>query len=646
MEVNDTFTPAYLNRIDTFLRTLQHAWRNTEPYSGDDEEDADERFVLRLLETRHSCLRELVTLHPQLLRASGPRSGVSCHQRVCSLLSEMQRVIRVLVDAASDAPASPVPLVKHDFMKAFMATQPAHAAAAVLHGHRQRLTECRGDRAAELDALSRAVAVWVAAAALASLIWNIYGWSMPGQQGVVRDALVQSHLLVHLCVLRLELAEGISQLSDSPTAGPSSHRSGTPEIEQGSQPRQQQPWQQKQQQLLAQLRAADARFLETLGVALRCSSGLREVNVHVDQDRVEVSLRRGTSSEEEGLYAALSHPAVHCLLGWWLVAPGVAAGCPGASTWGLPEGLVRHVVAMADPYDLCASALHAAVQYWEDAPRAHGIVTPQRPAEAAATGPPRAVDVAGGARGAGPAAGAEMGGAVIDLVPWDELSGGAAGGSSGPREGEGLGSLPGPEPVRHALPYSRSQVYKLVAAALRFLSRDHAATDNSDVALSVAVGLLVRDLLAMPRAKAGRRLASMWGLLVPALARGRDTYETSWGWHVGQLLGELPYRWRQQRQGQRQGQGGDGPWAEGERQQRQGGGAGEGGSAGVAAGVSVTAQSDGGGDKGSGGGVQSSSGGVHGGSGSGGSSGHSGAPGRLYRSLAHSLPAADTRVHS
>ncbi len=667
VDINNTFTPAYLKRIGTFLKGLQHAWRNTEPDSDEDDEEgdeADERVVLRLLETRHPCLRELVTFHPQLLRASGPRCGVQ--YQVCSLLSEMQRVIRVLVSAISDTPDSPAGKVQHDFMKAFMATQPAHAAAAVLHGHRQRLTECRADCAAELDALSRAVAVWVQAAALAALIWFIYCRSPPGQQGVVRDALVGSHLLVHLCALRLELAEGISRLYDSPTAGPSSQGSDGPGIKPGSQQRKQ------QQQLLAQLRAADSDFLSALGGALRCCSGFREVVVHLKQDRVEMRLPWNTLHEEPGLHAALSHPAVHCLLGWWLVAPGVAAGCPGATAWGLPEGLVRHVAAMQDPRDLCASALFAAVQYWEDAPCTRGVAPPPgppRPAEAATAGQARAVDTAGAAGGAGEAgaaagragaaageagaaAGAGMGGDVIDLVPWDELPGGAAAGSSSPREGEAAGSLPGPAVVRHPLPYSRSQVCKLVAAALRFLSRDDAATDYSDSALSAAVGLLVRDLMAMPRAKAARRVASTWGLLVPALeACGRETYETAWGWHVGQLLGELPHRWRQQRQeGQRRE--GDGPRVEDKRQQRQGGGAGGGVSVGVAAGAAVTALLAGAGDsgsasgmhgvKGSGRGSQSSSGGVQSGSGRSSSGTSSDAPGRLDRSLAQSLPAADT----
>lgn len=634
--VHDTFTPANLNRISTLLKGLQRAWRSTEPDSEDDEDDeADNRFVLRLLETRHPCLRELVTSHPLFLRASGSSCGV----QVYSVLSGMQRAIRVLARAASDGPNSPAQLVQHDFIKAFMATQPAHAAAAVVSGHRQRLADCRGNRAAELDALSRAVAAWVEAAALAELIWDIYFRSTIRQQGVVLDALAGSHLLVHLCALRLDLAEGISRLSDNPTAGPSGQGSHDP----GAKPGSQQQWVEQQQLLLlAQLQAADTDFLDYLRIVLRCCSEYSEVCLDVVRNRVEVSLLCNTPAKEQVLHAALSHPAVHCLLGWWLVAPGVAAGCPGAKAWGLPEGLVRHVAAMADPYERCAAALYAAVTYWEGAHRLRGAEPPpgpQRPAETAAFGAATAVDTAG-AEEAGAAAGAGTGDVVIDLVPWDELSGGAAAGGSSARGGEGTGPLPGSGPVRHPLPYSRSQVYKLVAAALRFLSRNNAPTDDAHRALSAAVGLLVRDLLAMPRAKATRRLASTWGLLLPALACGWETYETFWGLHVGRMLGELPYLWRQQLLGQ--GQEEDRPWAEGERQQQQrhGRGAGGGGSGGCAAGISVTTHSAGGGGRGSGGGAQSSSGGVQSGR------WHSDARGRLCRSLAQSWPAADNRVQT
>ncbi len=500
--------------------------------------------VLHLLALGHPCIPMFLTAHAWALRASMP-SNSNQTNGVCSLLAELQVAIRAIWKARPCQPVDdPLLRVWETVLTAFLRTQPLHASAAVLHAHRRRLGACRGDPVSELVALRTAADAWTGALELAELVVDLYLKTGSAARSNPLADVVYSHLLQHLCALRLDLAEALARAGVTVARVGEEHGEeaggGSAATAEGA------------RQIGKRLETADASLLELVAsIADRCSAGGVDV---IQRDlTVKVGMRRPGGLDAD-LRSALSHPAVQCLLGWWLVAPGAAAGGGGGMAWGLPEPLLRHVEAMGERHKLGVRALKGAALCWEqmlqdwEGPNSNptaplsGLV----PSGAAGTesGPGAAETSAAGLR-LGPGSGS--GGAMQSGVAVGLLGGGGVPGASA--DGS-VAAAAGMAPASSRPVYGPAHMHRMCMAGLRQCCSlpEHAPDVATDAyfdhfwiepAVDKGLGVLIGSLLRMPPAKAARRLASVWQVLLRCSHMKTVGSPTSLALCVGQLLGEV-----------------------------------------------------------------------------------------------------------
>ncbi len=559
---------SFLQQLNTFW--LKHITKGGVKYA---TAFYDKDRILPLFDLNHACLPDLLAAHALALRASAPDSTSplhSCMQEVfhgpTCLLRELQLSVRAVINA--EPPVFPYgirPTVDERTLRmlrtrkavvmAFLRTQPLRAAAAVLHAHRQRLAEyrgdpgaCRGDPAAQLDALCSAAEAWVLMVDLACLVRDARSFLI---NLLPRDAEADalSHAMAHLCALRLDLAEGLARVQE---------QLGKDVVDARLRGRLRRPMEEEDRALLILMgKTVDARVL----------GGMTQIHV----DRLAVSLatcRQGGPDADS--CPELSHPAVQFLLGWWMVAPGAVAEGPDRCAWGLPEGLLSRVPDMQDQSQLCMYALMAAGPYWEHVmlagldlpPQQHGGLAPAVAASAAAgeVAAARAgalSDGAGGAaRGAGPAA-ASPGSTPADVAPAVAVDAPVPAGESSPAAAGSMPTVPQPD----KLIFNPVQAYRLCTAAVRHCC---SAAESAPQGMPVGIRLNLGDalehgmssavacLLRMTPTQAARHLATAWQLLLRSIKHQYNDGMDKEEWHVAQLLGEVAQH-VQQAEGRRGG---------------------------------------------------------------------------------------------
>ncbi len=449
----------------------------------------------------------------------------------------------------------------------FLRTQPLHAASAVVHAHRQSLGRCTGDPAAELVALRQAADAWTGALELAELVGDLDIHLRGAASAIPLANVASSHILQHLCALRLDLAEALTRVGEG--QGEEAGEGGAANAEAA-------------RQLSKRLAQADTALLELVAViADGSSSGGVDDNVRGLAVCVEMPRGRLGGVHAE-LRSALSHAAVQCLLGWWLVAPGAAAGGGGGRAWGLPGPLLRHVGAMGEQGKLCVRALKSAALCWEEVLKDWGDLAGPPP-EPAAPLASVAVEAAGNVA-AGPGAvvtsAAEPGsvsvsGRVLQQKQVASAAVGSLGGSQVPGANAVGPTATAVASVNGRPVYSPDHVHRMCMAALRhccsFPEYEPAAHIDKYFevisfrpAVNKGLGVLIGSLLLMPPARAARRLASVWQVLLQSSKAGLGMYPKYLGLRIGQLLGEsIPHlQQREQQQEQPRSAGAEGACGE------------------------------------------------------------------------------------
>ncbi len=562
-----------LKKAEDILRQLDVIWADyLDEYIIYDEPFLEAKeHVAEVLATRRDSLTTLLTAHAWALRASNPLRGGQLPD-VSSLLNQLYCALRVLVnDDASQSSAHRTMWTR--LVRAFVATQPAEAAAAVVHAHRQRIAACRGEPAVEADALREATAAWASATQVASVyVQKQIGTGTAITLNFIHEVAV-SGIAEQLCGLRVELAEGLERIWAAPNgsggSGASASACANGDTGAGAQASTEDS---VRSYIMDQLSYGDANLLEVLDEACKAySTGSSDVVAKVT-NTAAVHLSFGpVRPSDAAAAAAVLHPAVQYLLGWWLAVTAAAGARDGSSSsssssssiiisssrsraWGLPEAMVRHVERMANPRRMSLMALRAAGVCWQQALR-DGLArtSPRRRRRPAAAGP--GLEGAGARAGAGSAAAAAA----------------AAAGATAEGASDGAGQQPEEAAAahgggRHPVPYSPMQMYDMCLAALahccwwnRYDRQDDSIVYHClSTALDAGVGVAVQCLLRMRPEQAACRLAAVWRVALQcADSAGKDP--DRWGWRVAQLLCEVPLHLQQQRQGrqaqQEQGQG-------------------------------------------------------------------------------------------
>ncbi len=528
-----------LQKAEDILRQLHAVWAEYQDvYMLYDEPFYEaKKHVVEVLATRQDCLTTLLTAHAWTLRASNPLRGGQLPD-VSSLLELLYHALNVLM--TDDPSQSSVPRQMWTrLVRAFVATQPAEAAAAVVHAHRQRIAACRGEPAVEADALREAIAAWASATQVATMyIQKEIGRGTTAiTLNFIHDIAV-SGIAEQLCGLRVELAEGLERIWPAPDgSSASTSASASGDAGAGAQaPR----GDTVRSYIMDQLSYGDAYLLEVLDEACKAySTGSSDVVAKVT-NTAAVHLAFGpVRPSDAAAAAAVLHPAVQYLLGWWLAVTAVAGGRDGSSSssssrttraWGLPEAMVRHVQRMKDPRSLSLLALRATGVCWQQALRDGMVRTPPRRRRRTAA--------------AGEEAQAEAAGTGLQVAAARPGAGLAAAQAGG----------------RHSVPYSPMHMYDMCLAALVhccWWDQDDRRDDSIvytclSTALDAGVGVVVQCLLRMGPEQAGRRLAIVWRMALHcADSAGKDP--DKWGWRIAQLLCEVPlYLQRGQGQGQEQ----------------------------------------------------------------------------------------------
>ncbi len=555
---DSTTTPANMQQACDVLKKLNQNWSCV--LRPDDGELkfflAVRNQVLHLVVLGHPCIQMLLTAHAWALRASMP-SSINNTDSVCSLLTELQLAIRAIWKGKPCDPIDePLMRIWETVVTAFLRTQPLQAASAVLHAHRQRLVACRGDAVPELAALRQAADAWTGALELAELVGNLEFKKVSAAISNPLADVATSHIVQHLCALRLDLAEALARAVEEGQGEGEEAGGGDAATAEAA------------RQLSERHEQDDASLLELVAsIAHSCSAGgvvakQRDLTVCV-----EVDTRQPGGSDAE-LRSALSHPAVQCLLGWWLVAPGAAAGGGGGRAWGLPGPLLRHMEAIGERDKLCVRALKGAALCWEQ------VLRDWEGSNSDPAAPPSAL-VPSGAAGTA-AAGAGSGAATAGATGLGCGSGfgpGEAARQQQPTGAAGAGQVPqttADGPVAAAVAgtpsgtsrpvYSPAHMHRMCMAGLRQCCSfpEYAPGMAMDAyfeilslrpAVDKGLGVLIGNLLRMPPAKAARRLASVWRLLLRVSKAGFGMLCSTLGLRMGQLLGELlPHLQQQQEQ--------------------------------------------------------------------------------------------------
>ncbi len=541
----------HVNLARSRLRELKSIWGCVvdDADVSHDESRAAQNHVMRLFAVNHGCLPLLLAAHAWALRTSSP----CCANQISGiglLLMDLQFAIRVVLASKPLAPVD-APLLRtwENVLTAFLRTQPLHAFSAILHAHRQRLAACRGDAVSELAALGKAADAWTGALELAAFIVDVRNDSDSIESPITPSEVASSHVLQHLCALRLDLAEGLARAGDGEGTGEGEGEgqevgSGAAVAAEGA-------------RVTKQLEGQDGALLKAIASASYAAQ-IEGPYVSVRERDLSVSVRlwtREPGSSKAVIRSALSHPAVQCLLGWWLVAPGAVAGGAGGRAWGLPEPLLRHVGDMGERVKLCVQALESAALCWEQVLRFWQDLPPSQRSGAAA---------AAAAQGSDREAVAALAGSASVAAP--SMPPGAAAGTAilapaGTPAGAHTNSI-SHELQHRPFPYSPLQIYRMCTAALRTCdslaeqgfqpTRFHIAMLTP--AVKDGMGVLIGSLLRMPPAQAARHLASAWQVLLQCPTAGIEIHSSTLGLCMARLLGELPPRLQQQQQGQEQQQ--------------------------------------------------------------------------------------------
>ncbi len=538
--LNPSLVERNVNLARSRLRELKSIWGCVVDKVGvsDDESQAAKNHVRRLFAVHHRCLPLLLAAHAWALRTSSP-----CRDNQISdiglLLMDLQFAIRVVSAAEPVAPVD-APLLRtwEAVAVAFLRTQPLHATSAVLDAHRQQLAACRGDPVAELAALRQAANAWTGAVDLAAFFSNSnLAWG-EAAKSIIPSDFGSSHILQHLCALRLDLAEGLARAGhgEGEAAG-----GGATAAAEGA------------KQMVQQLEGKDVALLKAIASATYQAPRTGEWHVHIEDLSVSVELEtREPRSSEVAMRSALSHPAVQCLLGWWLVALGAAEGRGRA--WGLPEPLLRHVGDMGERDKLCVQALKSAALCWDIELRLWQEPSPPQHSSDAA-----AAAAAAAAQGSEGEAAAVLAGCGSAAVP-GMLPGAAAGtallasaGTSASAHASSISHAPQHRPF----PYSPLHMYLMCTSALETCyslaenGRQPTRFNSGTLKLAVhsGMGVLIGSLLRMPPAQAARHLASAWQVLLQCPTAGIEIHSSTLGLCMARLLGELPPRLQQQQHG-------------------------------------------------------------------------------------------------
>lgn len=241
----------------------------------------------------------LLTAHAWALRASLPFSNNHLDS-VCRLLTELQVAIDAIRKAMPCQPEEdPLSRGWEAVLTAFLRTQPLHAASVVLHAHRQRLGACKASPVFKLATLHQAAHAWADAMHLAGAVVGSRMLKVDRKAGVRAYAdVASSHILQHLCALRLDMAEGLARVGDEEAGG------GDVATAEGV------------RQLSKRLGVTDASLLELVAAMAQGSSTGGGVVV-IQRGLtvcVEVGMRQPGGSGAE-VRSALAHPAVQVLLG-------------------------------------------------------------------------------------------------------------------------------------------------------------------------------------------------------------------------------------------------------------------------------------------------------------------------------------------
>ncbi len=527
---------------------------------------------------RCNLLERLITVFAWLLRDSPDIAHLLAETDNPYLLIAMRKYLQISVTLVAALPRDrhysaaaawneePLWPVQESFCLVLLRTKPLHCLSQLLQLSRQDVEASwsigTGEQQQDQQVLEleRAGMGWCEAVSTVDPLIKVLEGSAFAQ---LRQDLASSHLLEHLCALRLVLADGMARLEGSrgaagtgavgqeqqqeqehqEPAAPPPPPPQQQEREQQQEPPPPPPLQQQQQQqhrllsrlhrLAALLQQHDRTFLTMLLEGTRgVTIGLQVADVRVTASRVLAPEAPHVCMHSVSL-PSLSHPAVQCLLGWWLVAPGVVGGWRGAGRWRLPEALERDFRRIQDEVyrgGLAAAALSAASHIWPALLRS-GFAFPagasagrEAPA-AAATGP-----VAGGEAGISePELGSGLG---------PGASSGSVGGAPAAPVGEGRGA------AGRVLSYSPVDMYRVCRVAVEEMARREMGSDGEEVpggwgAMEAGEVALVELLEFLPPDQAARRLPGAWRVLFGKLSR--RTSDTNGLWYAGYVLRRLTH---------------------------------------------------------------------------------------------------------
>ncbi len=503
-----------------------------------DFKDFRHTLALELEHQGHSnLLAHLLTLFAWLLRelqSVSPRCNT--FKFTVELWKRMQAAFLPLLKVHVALPHpdnQPLHSIHSSFCQALIQTQPLQCLSKLLHAHRSNIETVWRAGAPEqqqADVLEAAVEGWCEAVNVATEM----------QTGLIlscccntEELFASSGLLEHMCALRLVLAEGLARLEGSKAME-----------ETGAREQHQQQQRQLVQRLAGVLHGKDQLLMDMLSSA-STALPIGWLDIEVIDTRVVVPQER--SRQGSPVWPSLSHPAVQCLLGWWLVAPGLVWGWPGAGGWRLPEALGRDFRRIRD-HDakregksrdrrLAATALFAAARIWPALLRSGAPPpTPQQTAAAAAAptlargGDALAPEAVEGSSRAG-AIGACRAGAPTD-------AGLVAASPMQPSDGGGCAP---PFP----LAYRPAHMYRVCYVVTEELGRRKGEYKTRGAwgcsftysAWGAGVELLADLLEFLPPRMAVGELPVVWPLVLSELRN--ISYCNEAAWCVGQMLSEL-----------------------------------------------------------------------------------------------------------
>ncbi len=439
---------------------------------------------------------------PTALNSPDMRVG---HSLQCNIQVAVLHVLNVSTGGSPDE--EPLGAVKRSVYITLLSTEPLHCRSKALQVNRQHLESFRGSGAVTEglpNGICVAVVAWVGAV---DLTWAIsrqymatsYLYIQDSDRTAMQLALASSHILEHLCALRVVLAEALMWAEEGSGATPKYlHRA----IE-----------------LLAEF---SGKFHITL---LHISAAVTDGFPSLEVSGARVVTPRPDQCMQSPLWPVVTHPAVQYLLGWYLVAPGVAEGWLTAEAWGLPEALARDYTRLhslgVERAVWPSAALHAAANIWCTALRSEASLLPLGSA------------VAAGGRGGDGSTEDQQGTCGVGAAVCSKAAGGAeaaAAAAAAAAGGCGSAGRPGGDwgPRCSGLACNVAQMYRLCKASMRHMWLEGADDEH---ALAAGADLLAECLPRLPAAVASRGLRYVWEGIFRAPGPSNLL-----AWQAGQLL--------------------------------------------------------------------------------------------------------------